>query len=149
VVHRLGALSDGWARPTGAKYPAIPSGLGYRHVVARDWLDYEAEHGFIRVRLRLLTAEEGGRSRPIYSDYRASWDIGNTYEGEWTVNDAPLVLEDVDKLDPGDEALARIHPIAPQFWNHVEPGLRIYAHEGPRRVGEATVIDRTERLAPP
>jgi hypothetical protein len=83
--------------------------------MARDWLDYEAQHGFIRVRLMLLTPDEGGRSRPVFSDYRASWDIGNTYEGQWTVNDAPLVFEDVEKLEPGEEALARIHPLRPEF----------------------------------
>jgi len=113
--------------------------------VARDWLDYEAEHGFIRARMRLLATEEGGRKRPIFTDYRASWDIGNTYEGEWTVNDAPITLEGVEELAPGEEATVRLHPLAREFWGHVEPGMTIYAREGRRRVATAVV---TERVAP-
>jgi hypothetical protein len=117
--------------------------------VPRDWLDYEREHGYIRIRFRLTPTEGGGRKAPVFSDYRASWDIGNTYEGEWTVNDAPLVFEEVEVLHPGEEAAARIHPLAPEFWTHVVPGTRIYAHEGRRRVGEGIVIDRSAGLTGP
>jgi len=109
--------------------------------VPRDWLDYEAEHGFIRARMQLLATEERGRKGPIFTDYRASWDIGNTYEGEWTINDAPVTLEDVEQLAPGEEATVRLHPIAREFWNQVKPGMTIYAHEGRRRVATAVVME--------
>jgi hypothetical protein len=52
-----------------------------------------------------------------------------------------LVLEDVSALAPGEEATARIHPLASEFWQDVEPGLMIDAYEGTRRVGTATVLD--------
>ncbi len=77
----------------------------------RAWLD----HKYIWIGLRLLATDEGDRKSPVWSDYRSSWDIGNTYNGEWTLNDAPLVLEDVESIAPGEEATARIHPIAPEF----------------------------------
>ena len=49
------------------------------------WEQREQERGFIRVRIRLLTTEEGGRQGPIADGYRASWDIGKVTEsGEWT-----------------------------------------------------------------
>ncbi|HEV2069751.1 MAG TPA: hypothetical protein VGR26_08160 [Acidimicrobiales bacterium] len=65
------------------------------------------------------------------------------------LNDAPIVLENVEKLDPGEEAVARIHPVAPEYWEHVRPGTRIYAHEGRRPVGEAVVTARLTGLKPP
>ena len=67
----------------------------------RDWREYESEHGYIRVLFRLTPTEDGGRKGPVFSDCRAAWDIGNTYNGEWTVNDAPLVFEDVESVAPG------------------------------------------------
>lgn len=109
--------------------------------MGRDRGDYERTHGYVLVRLHLLPTEEGGRSRPIWSDYRSSWDIGATYKGERTFNDAPLTLEDVERLEPGQTAIARLHPIAAEFWTHLKPGHEIYAHEGLRRVGVAEVIE--------
>lgn len=129
----------------------MASAAATRHCVRvpQDWLEYEREHGYIRVRFRLVPTEEGGRERPIFSEYCASWDIGNTHDGEWALNDAPIVFENVDELRPGDEAVARIHPAAPDFWTHVVPGRRIFAHEGRRLVGEGVVMDRSEKLSPP
>ena len=110
--------------------------------MSRDWLDYEAAHGYIRVRLDLIPTGDGGRSRPIWSDYRSSRDIGAQYEGKKTINDAPLTLEDVERLEPGQIGFARLHPGARQFWDHVQPGLEIYAYEGSRLVGVAEVVER-------
>jgi hypothetical protein len=107
----------------------------------RDWLEYERDHGYIRIRLRLTPTEQGGRGNRVWSDYRSSWDIGNTYNGEWTLNDAPLVLEDVEAIAPGEEAIARIHPLAPEYWGDIGPGTVIHAHEGSRRVATATVLE--------
>jgi hypothetical protein len=106
------------------------------------WERREREQGFVRVRLRLLTTNEGGRQGPIFDGYRASWDIGNLSEsGEWTINDAPLLFEDCDSLALGETAEARIHPIAPEFWTDVSAGTRLVMHEGPRVVGYAEVLE--------
>jgi hypothetical protein len=109
--------------------------------MAQRWDEIEQQRGFIRVRLHLAATDEGGRRSPVLSDYRASWDIGATYEGEPVQNDAPLVLEDVDELPPGGVAVGRIHPVVPEYWSHVTPGMTIHAYEGPRRIGTATVLD--------
>jgi hypothetical protein len=118
------------------------------------WEQREQERGFLRVRIRLLTTEEGGRQGPIADGYRASWDIGNVTEsGEWTINDAPLLLEDRDWLAlledrdwlaPGEVADARIHPLAPEFWTDVAAGAEIAMHEGRRVVGRGEVLEVVE-----
>jgi hypothetical protein len=45
------------------------------------WERREREEGFVRVRFRLPTTEEGGRQGPIADGYRACWDIGNRTDG--------------------------------------------------------------------
>ncbi len=108
----------------------------------RDWATYERENGYVRIDLRVLAPEEGGRRKPIFSEYRSCWDIGNTYEGEPMFNDAPLVLEgEVESIAPGERGTARIHPIAPEYWSELEAGTTIYAHEGSRRVAVAEVLE--------
>lgn len=104
---------------------------------AGDWLEYERDHGYIRIHLVLKPTDAGGRRNPVWCDYRSSWDIGNVYNGEWTLNDAPLVLEGVESIAPGEEATAGIHPLAPEYWRHIRPGAVIHAHEGSRRVGSS------------
>ena len=85
----------------------------------------------------MLPTDEGGRRKPIFSEYRASWDIGTLHEGQWSLNDAPLTLEDVEMLLPGEQAVARLHPAMPDFWRAVRVGQVIFAHEGRRRIGTA------------
>jgi translation elongation factor EF-Tu-like GTPase len=105
------------------------------------WERREREQGFVRIRVRLLATDEGGRQGPIFDGYRSSWNIGNrTDSGEWTVSDAPMLLEDSESLAPGESATARIHPLAPEFWTHVSAGLEIAMHEGARVVGRAEIL---------
>lgn len=95
-----------------------------------------------RIELSVLAPEDGGRRKPIFSEYRSCWDIGNLHEGETMYNDVPLVLEGgLESASPGDRATARIHPIAPEYWNELRPGTTIYAHEGSRRVATAVVLE--------
>jgi translation elongation factor EF-Tu-like GTPase len=106
------------------------------------WERRERDQGFLRVRVRLLTTEEGGRQSPIFDGYRAAWDIGNLSEsGEWTTKDAPLLFENRDSLPLGETAEARIHPIAPELWTDVSAGAQIAMHEGLRVVGRAEVLE--------
>ncbi|WP_421732443.1 hypothetical protein [Cellulomonas sp.] len=104
------------------------------------WLDHELEHGYIRVRLRLLTTAEGGRRTSIYSGYRAHWGFPPEVHRE--SHDAPLVLEDALELELGQSATARIHPMWPQGWPEVTPGLRLGMFEGSRLVGTAEVLSQ-------
>lgn len=106
------------------------------------WARIERDRGFIRVRVRLLSADEGGRKGPIDDGYRASWGISNrSEEGEWTISDAPLLLEGRDWLPPGESANVRIHPLWPEFWTEVSAGTELAMHEGSRVVGHGEVIE--------
>lgn len=97
------------------------------------------ERGYVRAELQLL---RNGRRAPITHDYRCDWDIGNTSsEGTLTINGGPIVLEGRDELQPGQKAVVRIHPIAPDLWAHVHAGMVINAHEGPRIVGIAKILE--------
>lgn len=96
-----------------------------------------------RVRLRLLA--EGGRRRPIVSDYRPDWNVGNTWLGAPTINGGPVFLEDRTELAPGAEGLARIAPLVPELWGRVAPGSVITMHEGSHVVGYATVLEILSR----
>lgn len=110
----------------------------------RRYEQRELQEGYVRARLHLVA--EGGRKNAITHDYRCDWDIGNVGDdGELTINGGPVTLEGTDELPPGEECLVRIHPIAWEFWSQVVPGMTIKAHEGPRVVGIAEVVE----LVPP
>ena len=107
----------------------------------RSWEEIERQQGYIRVRLEMVPTDEGGRHKPVFTEYRASWDIGTPQDGQLRLNDAPLTFEDVDMLLPGQQAVARLHPSVPDLWRTVRVGQVIHAHEGKRRVGTASVLE--------
>ena len=114
-------------------------------------MDFEREHerwtalerlgGYIRARLRLVAAEDGGRQTPIASGYRSRWAFPPEVHTE--NHDAPLTIESGPDqwLDPGEETLVRIHPLAPELWPPIAPGLRLEMVEGARLVGVAEVVE--------
>lgn len=97
------------------------------------------------VRVRLLPTEHGGRKGPIMSDYRPSWNLGNKWLGEPTINDGRVVLEGCTEIAPGTEGLARVEPLAPEFWGGVRVGSVIAMQEGNHVVGHATVLSVASR----
>ncbi len=107
-----------------------------------NWESYETEHGYIRARVRLVGTADGGRSTPIFADgYRPSWDLGHRMpSGELTLNDAAVTLIDVEVLQPGGVANARLHPLWPAAWLDVGPGTELPMHEGARVVGGAEIV---------
>jgi hypothetical protein len=94
----------------------------------------------LRVSLSLASPTEG-RTTPISSGYRACWDIGATYEGAKTFNDAPITIEYASQIAPGDDGTVRLHPLTPELWKHVRVGQAIAMHEGQRVVGRGTVLE--------
>jgi len=104
------------------------------------WRRVEAERGYLRASLSLASPAEG-RKTPILSAYRACWDIGATYEGARTFNDAPITIEDAPSIAPGATGTVRLHPLAPEFWTHVRVGQAITMHEGSRVVGHGVVLE--------
>lgn len=107
---------------------------------------YEAEHGFIEARLVVTATEDGGRTHPVFTDYRPDWNIGNrTESGEMVINGAPITLEDAQSIPPGGTGLVRLHPLWREVWTSVQPGDKIDMHEGSRVVGNAVVLRVTLR----
>lgn len=89
-----------------------------------------------RVLLRLLTREEGGRSRGIASGYRPSWRGPRKPDH----NDAEVRLDDAGELEPGNEAAAWVTPFADDLWiGRVDVGDELEMLEGNRLVGRAKV----------
>ena len=105
--------------------------------VRRDWSELEVTNGLIRVDVHLVSTKDGGRTRPVRSDYRPHWATGANYEG-CPVRAGP---RRDGELAPGEAALARIFPMFPEHWSHLTPGMTIDAYEGSRRVATATVLD--------
>jgi len=95
----------------------------------------------LKIVLRLLPTEQGGRKGLILSDYRPNWDIGNETLDEATVNGARVELEGQTELSPGDECVARLIPLVPDLWGRVRVGMSFPAVEGAKIVGHARVID--------
>lgn len=114
--------------------------MDIRHEHER-WTEAERENGYIRASLRLLSHDEGGRQSPIASGYRSHWAFPPEIHGER--HDGPLTLEagPSEWLDPGEEANVRLHPLFPDLWPPLVPGVRLTMLEGARVVGVAEVIE--------
>ncbi len=114
--------------------------------VARDVEGFTAfgqRGGYFRAQLRLVPTEEGGRRGHIYSGYRSTWWLGDrTADRSTHYHDAPLTVEDGDRLDLGEVAVVRMYPTHPEYWADVREGQSIEMREGSRVVGRATVLDR-------
>lgn len=97
----------------------------------------------LKVRLRLLPTEHGGRKAPVFNDYRPSWNLGNTWNGQPTINDGRVLLDGLSELAPGSEGPAFIEPFVDEFWGAVDVGAVLPMQEGARIVGYATVVEVT------
>ncbi|WP_309485536.1 hypothetical protein [Streptomyces sp. WELS2] len=116
-----------------------------------EWRVQEAQHGILRARLSLLSAEEGGRRTafPGQGRLRPLWDIGNRApDGGQAVNVARVWVEGAPGLAPGESATVRLAPLSPEQWRHVQPGDVITMHEGGPVVGTAVIIEVTPPSGP-
>jgi len=88
--------------------------------------------------LTLLPTEHGGRIAPIRSGYMPNWWLPRDDGRE--LASAAIELVGLEELAPGATGIVRIHPFAPEIWQHIEEGCELEMTEGPRRtVGNATV----------
>jgi hypothetical protein len=95
----------------------------------------------LRVRLRLLSAAEGGRKRPIEAGYSPDWDNGDRQpQGGIEFHMARIVQLDAPSLAPGAESEGEIEVLRPEAWTHVQPRDRLTFFEGPKAVGHADVL---------
>jgi len=102
------------------------------------WTAVGRANGFVRVRLRLLTHEEGGRQRGICSGYFPTWRWKHLPPGAHEM--AAVVIEGHDELGPGDEATVRLYPSRFVEWT-LGPGENLEMCEGGRAVGAGTLIE--------
>ena len=93
-----------------------------------------------RVALRLLPTAEGGRQGPIARDYRPNWNLGHLWDGEPTVHSGRVFLDEHAWLHPGEEGVATVEPLAPEFWGGAVPGATFPVQEGSRVIGHARVL---------
>lgn len=104
---------------------------------------FALERGFVEARLTLNER----RTRPIWTDYRPDWNLGEPgANGELQLNGAPVSVEGgARSILPGGTGLVRLYPICPAAWGKVRPGDELAMHEGPHVVGEAIVLSVTLR----
>lgn len=105
------------------------------------WTSTENERWYVRARLHLVASQRGGRAGPIASGYRSHWTFPPAIHDEG--HDAPLTLENGRGrwLQPGEDATVRLHPLAPQLWPTLTPGVLLTMQEGARVVGIAEVLE--------
>jgi hypothetical protein len=72
--------------------------------------EYEDEHGYVRVRLTLISTEDGGRQAPIASGCRSCRDVSRAGDRS-SPTDAPLLIEGTEWPDVGKSAIVRPHPL--------------------------------------
>lgn len=77
--------------------------------------------------------------RAIRTDYRPNWDLGNTWQGQPTLDGGRVLLVGIDTLAPGEEGPARIDPLMDEAWGLLEPGRVLPMQEGVKVVGHAFV----------
>jgi hypothetical protein len=105
-----------------------------------DFDEYEHQIGYVRARLRVVAVEAGGPADGVRNGYRPNWGVGERLSGS-VVADAPITVEDIDRIGPGETGLVRLHPIDWAAWAEVRPGQRIPMIEGARIVGIAELVE--------
>ena len=110
--------------------------------VARErdiFQSYGQRNGYLRANLHLYAS----RRKPVYSGYRSSWDWGErTGAGLIILRDAPLVVEERDRVDPGDRALVMLYPLHPEHWVDISVGFEMELREGSTLIGRASIVER-------
>jgi translation elongation factor EF-Tu-like GTPase len=98
----------------------------------------------IEARIHFFTTEEGGKTRPVFSDYRPQF----YYNGrDW---DAPHEYPDVAEVKPGDTVRAYLAFLSPQcHLGKIYEGMKFQVREGAKVVaeGEVTRILKLEESA--
>ena len=112
----------------------IPARIG-RNMPVR--LTYEGNLSMLfQVKLRMHTAEEGGRRTSyITPGYRPDWKGDSKPE-----HNCAQVLMAQTKLTSGEDGGAFLQPLSPECWSTVVVGDALFCYEGFKEVGKAEVI---------
>lgn len=88
----------------------------------------------IEAEIYFLTSEEGGRSKPAFSNYRPQFFYDNH---DW---DAPHIYPDVEQVNPGDTVRAYLGFLSPkEHLGKIFVGMEFLIREGNRTVGKGKV----------
>jgi len=112
-------------------------------VTKDEFLKLMEKHGsgYIEAQLTMVLPEQGGRSKPVFTDYFPNWDIGNKYaDGKVDHSDAKIYIENEESISPGKSGLIRIYPFVPKVWTRVTVGMELVMQEGPHIIGHAKVL---------
>lgn len=99
-------------------------------------------------RIELLATDEGGRSRPVTSDYRPNCWFGQLVDGERLYTDVRFFFDEGGEADsdgslwipPGGSAKARAFPLFPERVRPiVSVGMTFDMCEGPKIIGCGTI----------
>jgi hypothetical protein len=101
---------------------------------------HEDDHGHVRAFPALARTQDRGRRARIASGYRSCRDASRAGNQPLPA-DAPPPTGEAGPLDPGQSAIARLHPPSREHWAGVAPGMVLGMFEGSRRAGKATVLD--------
>jgi len=97
----------------------------------------------VTARIKLLKTEEGGRTAFVRSGYRPNVRFGALY------TDGALTFVDRQQASTGDACAVRLTFVRPDY---VRESLVVGAHfdlmEGPRKVGEGTILSIPAALPP-
>ena len=95
----------------------------WRHLLGHD--------GYFVAKLRLLSVDEGGRSRVVQSGFKAGWWLpGSNY----TLGPIEIIGE-AKCIRPGSEQPVRIFPLHPSAWRSIEARSVVRLARPPLRQG--------------
>jgi elongation factor Tu len=97
----------------------------------------------VRVMIRALPTEEGGRRSPFFTKYTPAFNFEPWQQQE--MNDGRIFLLGRSECAPGEECTAEVEFFWPEFLPpHVTVGTRFGVQEGGRVVGTGTVLEVLE-----
>jgi len=95
----------------------------------------ERTEAHIAARVRFLTAEEGGRTAPVWANYRP-----RIYLGEAATDCAIASISEPGKIDPGGDAeITLIFAFPEKVASALESGASFELKEGSRTVATGTI----------
>ncbi|MDR6784603.1 translation elongation factor EF-Tu-like GTPase [Pedobacter africanus] len=96
----------------------------------------------IKAKIRLKTAEEGGRKTGFISGYRPNHVFEYGKEGEFLQSFiGDIIFEDQSTIEPGETKEVTVRFLLHQpIEKYISPGRKWWIHEGPRLIGEAEVL---------
>src|SRR4051794_9158192 len=95
----------------------------------------------MRVRLEMLSKEQGGRHTPVFDGYRPDFKASTEGHGDVDLGAATVKLPaDNPMLLPGSTVEVDLEPVDASAWVNVATSLVLGVFEGAQQVGTATVL---------